>query len=388
MSQLKERMSIKLKQPPVHGGFEMLFFEENKVLKTRIAKRIDLVKTKEVLISLYPQLVSHILAPDAYLAMAINKASPHSMSHSLSERIQKMLQQNGVLSQNLLTLVKLEINATLSGTTLFRENNICTYMLTSWTKDIAQSSGYLEVIRGTVLELISSGKSFDFSGRNKESQAVIEENQANVIYFVEKFLHQIINSQDIMPIEFRMLANVLQQSVLQKFPECRHSVVGSFLFLRLLCPLIVTPPIEWEGVPDPIPLNQKKGLVLMSKVLQNLSNGTHLRETNTDFINKWLDKSRDGLKQFFDTMALPLDESEVGDRAIVRVVEGDDIVMDFEDVLHLHSFLHSHLLQVDESIREKMGSEVLPQATKRLQELVLLLVKLPSGIEPFLETAS
>ena len=50
------------------------------------------------------------------------------MSHSLSLRIQRLLTQNNVFAPNLLNLVKLEINATLSGTTLFRENNICTIM--------------------------------------------------------------------------------------------------------------------------------------------------------------------------------------------------------------------------------------------------------------------
>ena len=51
MGLLKEKMSQKLRQPPVHGGFEMLFFEENKVLKTRIAKINDSVKLKEVGVS-------------------------------------------------------------------------------------------------------------------------------------------------------------------------------------------------------------------------------------------------------------------------------------------------------------------------------------------------
>ena len=31
-----------------------------------------------------------------------------------------------------------------------------------------------------------------------------------MIYFVEKFFNSIIHSLDIMPVEFRMLANVLQ----------------------------------------------------------------------------------------------------------------------------------------------------------------------------------
>ena len=91
-----------------------------------------------------------------------------------------------------------------------------------------------------------------------------------------------------------------QTTVAQKFPECRHSIVGSFLFLRLLCPLIVTPLREWEGIPDPIPTTQKKGLVLMSKILQNISNGTFLREHNTEFVNEWLKKNQSTLQDFFD----------------------------------------------------------------------------------------
>ena len=94
------------------------------------------------------------------------------------------------------------------------------------------------------------------------------DNQATVILFVEKFLNAILDSVGDLPRDFRLIAQTLQMAVLKKFPECRHSVVGSFLFLRLLCPLVVTPVATWEGVPDPIPIPQKKGLVLMSKILQ------------------------------------------------------------------------------------------------------------------------
>mmetsp|Transcript_14372 Transcript_14372/g.19948 ORF Transcript_14372/g.19948 Transcript_14372/m.19948 type:complete len:1030 (-) Transcript_14372:186-3275(-) len=379
MGLLKERLGKKLRQPPVHGGFEMLFFEENKVVKTRIAKRNDLAQTREVLVSLYPQLAAHLTVPDSYLVMAINKASPHSMSQGLAIKIQKLYRQNNCLMHNLLVLLELEVETTLTGTTLFRENNICTYMLTTFTRELAKKSGYLDqVIVQTVVELIQSGKNFDFSGRNKEPPEVIEENSANVIYFVEKFFNNIINSFDIMPIEFRMIAYILQSSVLKKFPECRHSVVGSFLFLRLLCPLIVTPLTEWEGVPDPVPVNQKKGLVLMSKVLQNISNGTFLREANTDFINKWLTQNQEKLQQFFDRMSEKLPDDVMPPRP--PSLKPEQVIMDFDDILHIHSFLHSHLLQVDEAIRTQ-----LPVAITHLNQLVLLLVALPSGIEPFLE---
>ena len=43
------------------------------------------------------------------------------------------------------------------------------------------------------------------------------------------------------------------------------------------------------------------------------------------------------MKIFFDEMAKPLEGG--GGKVVERVVEEKDIVMDFDDVLHLHSFL-------------------------------------------------
>jgi hypothetical protein len=63
------------------------------------------------------------------------------MAQTLSMRLMKVYQQNGCLLPNLLALVRLEIQAAATGTTLFRENNICTFMLTTYTKEIASASG-------------------------------------------------------------------------------------------------------------------------------------------------------------------------------------------------------------------------------------------------------
>ena len=81
MAMLKEKLSQKLKQPPVHGGFEMLFQNENRVLKVRMAKRNALQTQKETLLALYPELVARLCEPDMYIVMAINKVT-NSLSRS------------------------------------------------------------------------------------------------------------------------------------------------------------------------------------------------------------------------------------------------------------------------------------------------------------------
>uniref|UniRef100_A0A7S4PAT3 Ras-GAP domain-containing protein n=1 Tax=Paramoeba aestuarina TaxID=180227 RepID=A0A7S4PAT3_9EUKA len=292
----------------------------------------------------------------------------------------QLMRQNNCFVPGLLSLVQLEINATLTGTTLFRENNICTYMLTLYTKTLAAQTGFLKkVIYPPVLEICNSNKNFDFSGRGKESPEQIQENLQNVLTYVEKIFENILASFDVMPIEFFWISHVLQTSVLKKFPECKHSVVGSFLFLRLLCPLVVTPPPDFEGLPNPIPPKAKKGLVLVSKILQNMSNGTFLRESNTDLVNDWLKKNKKKLEDFFDTLgSLSPDRPEAPSPPVG--LSPSTVTTNFDDALHIHSFLHSHLVQVDEAIRNQ-----LPCGNNDLKELASLLVKLPSGIEPFLE---
>jgi hypothetical protein len=83
------------------------------------------------------------------------------------------------------------------------------FILSSY--DLFSSIGYLDkVLSGTVAELCTSGKNFDISGRNKETPQMIAENIENVLYFVSKFFDCIVNSLDIMPLEFRLIANALQ----------------------------------------------------------------------------------------------------------------------------------------------------------------------------------
>jgi hypothetical protein len=72
----------------------------------------------------------------------------------------------------------------------------------------------------------------------------------------------------------------------------------------------------------------------MSKVLQNISNGTQLRETNTDFLNKWLSKNQQRLRDFFDEVASPLPLEMMP----VLTVPAN-LKLNNEDIQYIHSFL-------------------------------------------------
>jgi hypothetical protein len=89
---------------------------------------------------------------------------------------------------------------------------------------------------------------------------------------------------------FRWLFHRARGEVSKKFPELATStVVGGFLFLRFFCPAIVTPEAfgllesmfcyllasllkHRHFVAEPPPAETRRGLVLVSKLLQNLAN--------------------------------------------------------------------------------------------------------------------
>lgn len=85
----------------------------------------------------------------------------------------------------------------------------------------------------------------------------------------------------------RVVAHYIWEAVEDRFPESRHSAVGSFIFLRFFCPSIVAPDnIELEVPSDSRDL--RRGLLLITKVIQNLANNVtfgnkepHMKVLNT-----------------------------------------------------------------------------------------------------------
>lgn len=73
------------------------------------------------------------------------------------------------------------------------------------------------------------------------------------------------------PVALRKMCWVLQQAVVKKFKEAKRKVVGGFYFLRLICPAVVSP--DGFGVVESIDDTSRRALILISKILQTLSNG-------------------------------------------------------------------------------------------------------------------
>ena len=95
-------------------------------------------------------------------------------------------------------------------------------------------------------------------------------------------ISQVLNGVEKIPLPLRIISSFIRESVLKKFgPEdWRNAVSGrsaetntlGLIFLRLICPAMCTPD-AFKIVSQPVTPEQRRGLVLVAKPLQNLANG-------------------------------------------------------------------------------------------------------------------
>lgn len=80
-----------------------------------------------------------------------------------------------------------------------------------------------------------------------------------------------MSSVNKFPMALRQICKYLQNAVIVKFPEARRKVIGGFFFLRLICPAVVSP--DGFGIAENVDDKSRRCLVLVSKIMQTLSNG-------------------------------------------------------------------------------------------------------------------
>lgn len=109
---------------------------------------------------------------------------------------------------------------------------------------------------------------------------------------------------------FRALCHQLWEIVEDRFPDSRHSAVGSFIFLRFFCPAIVSP----EAIDLAVPAESRevrRALLLITKVIQNLANNVKFKEPHMQILNAFLAENIKQVTRFLSDVAVSLDTSSI-----------------------------------------------------------------------------
>ena len=92
-----------------------------------------------------------------------------------------------------------------------------------------------------------------------------------------------------------------------RFPDSRHSAVGSFIFLRFFCPAVISPEsIDLDVSTDTREI--RRALLLITKVIQNLANNVIFgnKEPHMKVLNSFLANNIKQVTKFLSDAAVGL----------------------------------------------------------------------------------
>jgi len=166
---------------------------------------------------------------------------------------------------------------------------------------------YLYITIGPEMdELIAEELGLEVDPEKMEEGTDLDEMRWTLMAQSQKILKTILNSVDDCPAQFRQLFAHIKRCVAERFPENVNTTIGGFIFLRFFCPAVSSP--EAYGiVEEPPSASARRLLILITKVLQNLSNDVEFgsKEPYMTKMNDFIQSNRVKLAQFYEKLVKP-----------------------------------------------------------------------------------
>jgi hypothetical protein len=201
-------------------------------------------------------------------------------------------------------LIRKEVSKDEPGT-LLRSNSMLTTLLSKHLHLVGHS--YLrQILCPIISEVCQTATETNFEVNPTRLMglanpaAKLDENVQNVLGVTKQILDSLSSSVNHCPRSIREICKQLTQVVSTKYPEAVTSVVGGYFFLRFVCPALLAPnsfSLVGEGY---LTAPAKRGLILVSKVLQQLANGLPfgMKEDYMIKFNSFLEKHEKTVHDF------------------------------------------------------------------------------------------
>ncbi|XP_063787732.1 RAS protein activator like-3 [Pseudophryne corroboree] len=221
-----------------------------------------------------------------------------------------VLQSTGQAKEFLVDLGVAEISRyDVQDSLIFRENTIVTKAIEEYMKMVGQT--YLQETLGPFIARLYASTDSHEVDPLRCSPEKLSENRENLWQSCEEAIQSIFQSQKYFPPELLAVFSSWQEKVAMRGrPDLGSRLVSACLFLRFLCPAILSPGLFQLSPEHPHPL-AARALTLVAKVLQNLANFTRFgeKEDYMAFMNSFLEQYWDEMSLFLQTVADP--DSEV-----------------------------------------------------------------------------
>eukprot|EP01114_Cavostelium_apophysatum_P004552 TRINITY_DN1484_c0_g1_i2.p1 TRINITY_DN1484_c0_g1~~TRINITY_DN1484_c0_g1_i2.p1 ORF type:complete len:1402 (-),score=458.43 TRINITY_DN1484_c0_g1_i2:3446-7651(-) len=228
----------------------------------------------------YDKLLELLFDTDLALITSLIDAVPVGEADDVATLLVRIFEANDKLSLLMKAAIEHEVSTTAAPNTLFRRNSLSTKILSACAKE--NGSVYLkELISPLLHQLIANPATYEIDPLKIPESQNLETNLANVVKASQMFIDAITSSVEYSPPQFREICHYLQSAVGRRFPGFETAAIGGFLFLRFICPAIVSP--EAHNLVTEIP-NQdlRRGLVLVTKTLQSIANNLQYEQNKKE----------------------------------------------------------------------------------------------------------
>ncbi|EGG19811.1 neurofibromin [Cavenderia fasciculata] len=299
----------------------------------------------------YEKFVELLLEPDYFSIIALGEVTQITEADEVARILVNFCEQNDKTMPILKKVIHHEVSSTETANTLLRRNSVATKMLAAYTKLIGQP--YLKVALYPVMKtLLDNSESMEIDPSRVGSGEDVVANTNRLLDLTKKFIKAIQDSVPHLPLPFREICNYISKVVNETFPGNEKMAIGGIMFLRFICPAIISPEIFGIVSAGALSKETRRGLVLCTKVLQNLANGQMgVRENYMANCNSFVNENMKAIDDLFESFTIiSPDYPNIKASAGAEEHKDDDVIM-----------LHHHFYNGLEKIVKVLGSPAINQ---------------------------
>eukprot|EP00002_Diphylleia_rotans_P027329 TRINITY_DN5473_c0_g1_i4.p1 TRINITY_DN5473_c0_g1~~TRINITY_DN5473_c0_g1_i4.p1 ORF type:complete len:724 (+),score=133.76 TRINITY_DN5473_c0_g1_i4:149-2320(+) len=259
----------------------------------------------------YNQLITSISNNPAILILICNHAIHKKDDSVISALMNVLLHQRKALSL-LSWLIKEEVNRCIDPNTLFRTDNLVTKLMSSFSRQVG-CQYRRKLLENILLGICRQPQGYELDPNRLTSSDSLESNTNRVFKKVDEITRVITSQIDTIPQGFSIVCKILSREITTKFSSgCINKALSGFIFLRFLCPAIVSPLLLYEDDPLQVPdviadlnMEKRRPFIIIGKVIQSLANevGFGIKEKYLEVLAPHIECLRDPIQRFYESLS-------------------------------------------------------------------------------------